>query len=209
MHASKNITTKIASVLLPLAWISQSMAGNNGGVGAITHAPFSTAVPGLSGLALIVLALLLAVVAVRFLRGKSAGANPLLVGATLVTALAVGGSGIKLVSDANAVIVDSINMELSSGGTVIVPFPGYWQINNVTGIQQKLTSIEVDPGCFISEVNGGNAGSDLGNCEVGLNMGDDDYCYINVYCEICGPQGGDNGGGCCGPQGGGNGGCEI
>lgn len=202
-----NKPAKTAFSLIFLLWATHGLAGNGGGT--IGHSPLGAPVPGLGGVGLIALALLLAVVAVRFLRTNPSGANPLLVGAMMVTALAVGGSGIKLVNDAYAA-PPQLEMSEATGGEIRINGEGLWEIVNATGSVQQITDIDLDEGCYISEFNGG---SSLGDCEVGLNLEDEDSCYIDISCFVCGPQGGQGGGPCCvgGPQGGQGGGpcCVI
>jgi IPTL-CTERM motif len=121
----------------------------------------STPVPTLGGSALIVLAILLAVVAFRILRTQQHKGVNLVVALTAVTALASGVGGIRLVSDANALIpVGTVNMSSESGGSVQLSI-GANEVTNVTKVPLSILQINVANGCFIDNIRpngGGNGG---------------------------------------------------
>jgi len=164
----------------------QALAGSSTGV--IIYAPGSVPVPVLGGAGLIALSVLLTLVAFRFMKARKQGGGMFLVLAVLTGALASGGSGIKLISDAYAVVAD-IQMTSASGGQVSIPSPGYHRVINNTGGTQRITAINMANGCYIQPVitNGGGPAS---VCSTSTTLQDQAFCEIDVCCP------GPNGGGC-------------
>ncbi len=107
--------------------------------GAIDYAPLAAAVPSLGEWSLCLLALLLAVVAYRVLRGRFGGrlmSNLLIVGA----AVAAGFAGDGVVREAQALVeADDVNMSSATGGTVNGV---YWtRLTNTSGVPLQITGI--------------------------------------------------------------------
>jgi IPTL-CTERM motif len=173
-------------------------AGSN--VGSIVYGSGnSTPVPTLGGSALIVLAILLAVIAFRILRTQQHKGVNFVVALTAVTALASGVGGIRLVSDANALIpVGTVNMSSESGGSVQLSI-GANEVTNITSVPLSILEINLRPGCFIDNVaNGGNGGvgdpvealangggNFVGYCDVdpSTTVPPGDFCGIVIACE--------------------------
>lgn len=127
-------------------------------VGSVVYGSGASAVPTLGGSALIVLAILLAVIAFRILRTQQHKGVNLVVALTAIAAVASGAGGIRLVSDANA-MVTAVNMTSESGGTVFLSI-GPNEVTNVTDVPLSIQQIEVVPGCtLVTEGNGGNGGN--------------------------------------------------
>jgi hypothetical protein len=134
-------------------------------VGSIVYGSGAAAVPTLGGSALIVLAMLLAVIAFRILRTQQHRGVNLVVALTAIAAVGSGVGGIRLVSEANALIpVGIVNMTSESGGTVpLVPGPN--EVNNATSVPLRILEINLEKGCSIdNRGNGGNGG-------IGVNGG--------------------------------------
>ena len=115
--------------------------------GAIDYAPLAAAVPSLGEWSLCLLALLLAVVAYRVLRGRFGGrlmSNLLIVGA----AVAAGFAGDGVVREAQALVeADDVNMSSATGGTVNGV---YWtRLTNTSGVPLRITGIRPNNGVFV------------------------------------------------------------
>lgn len=161
--------------LLPVAALAQQG-------GSLTHRPFqATSVPTLGTLALVAMALMLAVIAVRLLRSKQGSHMVVaLVGASLVL-FAAGGA--QLFGLAYAVAPEA-TMENRNGGTIdVYCFGG--MVENATGVAQQITAID----CPDLPINGGFAGTspvdvngttNLGArpCAVGLVLADSEQCQL-------------------------------
>jgi len=207
-------TGKFAVTAFCLLGATTVMAGSPGGVGSVSHSPLSSvSVPMLGGTGLVVLSALLAVVSLRFMKNRRLGGGHFLVLATLTGALAAGGSGIKLISDAQAGLGgEQVSLTREGGGTVTILNQGYSVVFNGTGVTQKLTDISTAPGCVIGPINGGsngggaqvtNGGSFQGTCSDGSEgpatvLENLDTCEVLI---CCGVNGGSNGGadGCFNP----------
>jgi len=193
MTSIKRIGRDSALALLVSTGLSSAALAQGTGA-VITYGPAGSAdVPTLGGSALIALAILLAVIAVRFMREGRASTRfmSMLVAAS---ALAVGVGGISLVSDTFAGPV-SIELTNEDGGEISVPV-GLSEVFNATATQQVLKKIEPSPGCVISDAgNGGTAGltvlngglngggSFVGNCVVSTSLAPADTCSIFVSCD--------------------------
>ncbi len=186
-HFRKIIPTLSALGALLAAPIAN--AGATGGT--IIYGPAS-AVPTLSGGLLIALALLMAAIAFRMLRAQSRSGARMLVWATAVGALASGASGVKLISDAHAVVVHGYTVELTSetGGTINIS-DGPSTLVNTSGVTLQILQMNPAPGCVLDNplLNGGapmnGGGVSRGQCSASpsstvLNNGDS--CEVLISC---------------------------
>lgn len=125
MAKLKFFVSSVSTVALLSAITSSAIAGIPTPIGTMTYRIGATGIPTLSGTMLIVLSLLLFAVAFRVARQKGAGK----MFATLIgiTALSMGGGGIKLVSDAEALMGVSLPLPLNLGPTTgeVDIFEGY------------------------------------------------------------------------------------
>jgi hypothetical protein len=196
---------KFASVL-SLTGLSSVVLAGGPPVGSITYSGLNS-VPMLGGAGLVVLSALLALVSVKFLKNRENGGQ-FLVLALIVGAMASGGSGIKLISDAYAGPASEIVLGNSSGGTVNIPNQGLHAVRNNSGVTQKINQINTIPGCFVASgpiraaanggANGGNGGDFKGGCDDSPStvLRNDEYCFVEVCCGGNGGANGGNNGGC-------------
>lgn len=194
----KSHSGKFLPALLTLVSIGFSTSASAGGAGTIIYGPGSSlGIPTLGGSALIALALLLAIIAFRVLRTQQHSGVNLVVALTAATALASGIGGINLISDAKA--SPSQEMEDIEGGDIEL-FAGLNQIFNGTEASQKILSIDLNPGCFIDDmdnggiVNGGITnggivrpaanGGGVGQCDdsPGTDVPPGSYCDLPIAC---------------------------
>ena len=191
------ITARLFGVLTASLLVSTpALAGTTV---VITYGPFTNQVPALGGVGLVILSALLGVVSLRFLKDRKRGGGHFLTLALVTGALATGGSGIKLISEAHAI---TIGAELTNpeGGSVNINVEGTSPVRNTSGRAQEILTIDPSPGCSILAVNGGNGGfrnggnggSFLGNCDdsPGTILGQNDFCEITVCCTVNGGNGG-------------------
>lgn len=169
---------------------SGALAGG-GTAGSLVYGPGSNAVPTLGGTALVALALLLAVVAFRVLRSEQYRGMNLVVAATMATAIAAAGGGVKLISDAQARPDQS--MDSAKGGSAPL-FDGLNRIDNTSGVTQFVMNIDLDPDCRISGGNGGDnggaitlfngGGDDVGECSdsPSTEVPEGSSCSLNISC---------------------------
>ncbi len=165
-------------------------------VGSIKYGPTAlgaTSVPTIGGLGLLLLAVLMAVVALRLLKERKGEGSAWLIAATLASAFAAGGSGIKLVSDAQAVSCCSASVD--SGGTVSLPFKGNWDVTNYSTVKQYILKMEAEPGCYFAS-SSGNGGQGICKDDPSTALEVDQYCSVTVCCEEVNGGNGGNGGGC-------------
>jgi hypothetical protein len=185
----------ISKLISATALLLASTSALAGGFGTVTHAPFETQVPMLGGAGLMVLAGLLGIVALRFMKDRKQSGGQFLFLALTVGALASAGSGFKIISDAHAVHTPEFSE--ASGGTVSIPSDGVNSFTNSTGFPQKITDISLVTGCTLNSIvegNGGNGGGTfLGQCDdsPGTVLENTDYCAILVVCAINGGKGGE------------------
>ncbi|MCB1865556.1 MAG: midcut-by-XrtH protein [Chromatiales bacterium] len=161
----KSRSLTLGAIALSAALTSLEVAaGGNGGAGMIYHEPFARQVPTASGIALVALALLLATLAFRLVRRPSGEGSRFLTLAIAATAIAAGGSGVKLISD--AVAAPPPDMINAAGGQVTVPADEMcYTVNNLTGAPQQITQMTANPpwqltsctngGAFVPAANGG------------------------------------------------------
>lgn len=106
--------------------------------GSIDYAPLASSVPTLGAWTLLMLALLVAAVAYRVLRGRVNGrllSNLFVVGGVA----AAGVAGHDLVQRAEAISADPVNLSSSSGGSVS---GNRWvQATNTSGVPQQIKAI--------------------------------------------------------------------
>lgn len=203
-----------ASTLLAGLLISSlTLAGDNGAqVGEVTHSPTleSIAVPALGGVGLLALTVLLGLFGYRVLKGEHGAGTKWLLAACVTTALASGGSGLKLINDAYAIVMVSfvdaqgdtieffesdVNISFNGGCSVNAGDKGFVTVANSTGETQFLTDVSIArPGpCERIDYeeeqgggNGGNGGAFLGECldSPPLEMAPDDSCEIALCCWL-------------------------
>jgi len=183
--------TGLKTLLALLASSALASTAQAQAIGAtLTYGPAGSAgVPTLGGSALIALAVLLAVVAVRFLRERRASAR-LMSLLLLACSLAVGIGGISVVSDSFASI--PLEMTNADGGVINVP-EGRSDILNGTDKDQVIKQIVLESGCAIvddrnggTSMNGGlnGGGSFVGACAVSTALAPADYCSIFIDCDL-------------------------
>lgn len=141
----KSLTCATLLLCSQVAW-----AGVPGAGGSIDYGPIASsvaAVPTLGEWMLVLMALLLAVVAYRGLRGRVNGR--LLSNLTLVGgALAAAAAGHGLVQEAKAIVADQENMSSPSGGTVVAS--NWTQLTNTAGVPLKIIAIRPNPGSVVN-----------------------------------------------------------
>ncbi|MCB1865557.1 MAG: midcut-by-XrtH protein [Chromatiales bacterium] len=185
----------IHRIIGTLAGVFTSSSVSAGGAGIIVHEPFARQVPTASGIALVALALLLATLAFRLVRRPSGSGSRFLTLAIAVTAVAAGGSGVKLISDA-AAVMPTLNMINATGGEVSVPgVEECFAVANTTVYPQQITEIMSNPpylltscgngGTVTGAANGGmmaNGGTFVGTCTAspGTVLNPGQFCEIYV-----------------------------
>lgn len=152
---------------------SASWAGGVAPGGSVDYAPLTSsvsAVPTLGEWMLVLMALLVAVVAYRGLRGRVNGR--LLSNLTLVAgALAAAAAGHGLVQEAKAIVADLENMSSPTGGTVMA---SYWtQLTNTAGVPLKIIAIRPNPGSVVN-----SPPPDSPECTVGYVVSPTGKCNI-------------------------------
>ena len=162
----------------------------------ITFASAATAVPSVSGVMLFILSLLLAAVGLRVLK-QNQGSVTMLLGFIAVSALISGTSGIKLISDANALIIFppigyTVANITGSNTTSYDNSPDTLLFQNTSGSQQIIASItsndqscdsfslgyDVGPFPPINSALPPVAANGSPHCEAGLTIPAGAYCYI-------------------------------
>jgi hypothetical protein len=130
--------------------------------GSITHGPLTaTAVPTMSGFALVLLAALMLLVVARVVKSRQLDGTRFMLVALVTGAIASGVSGIKLVSEAYALpAFTPVSLSDPAGGTLPLS-PGENCVTNNTGIAQQILDIEFSG--FIGN-NGGNVGGPTLDC---------------------------------------------
>lgn len=150
-----------STLMLPSAFSHAGAQGN------ITFSPAdAAAVPALGGVALILVALLLIVIALRYLRHGGGGVAPAIAVGMSLLALTSAGGGLVLISDAQATIpVETISNP--EGQTFPVRF-GEYDYENASGLPMEVVDLDVS-GCF------GVSGS----CELGTVLEDGGSCNLD------------------------------
>lgn len=130
---------RAASVAVALCGVGLAHAGSPPG-GVIDYAPVAaTAVPTLAEWSLALLALLVAAVAYRVLRGRVGGrlmSNLLMAGAAAVAAF----SGHGLMRHAEAIAANDQEMSSPTGGSITGS--GWTRLTNTSGVAQRITSVQ-------------------------------------------------------------------
>ncbi len=173
-----NAPYRLMRCLLAAAALAGSGLAQAGTVpgGAIDYGPLAAAVPSLSEWSLALMALLLAVVAYRVLRGRVGGrlmSNLLVAGA----AVAAGFSGVGLVREAEALSAVDVNMSSTSGGTLNGTF--WTRLNNTTGIPLRIIDIRTNRGVIIE-----SPPPDSPECTIGTVVAPGARCNIEFRTEI-------------------------
>jgi len=197
-----------------LACAGATQGGGGAPIGDITHSPTLDAigVPALGGFGLLALAALLGLFGYRVIKSKHGAGTQWLLAACVVSALAAGSGGIKLISDAYAIVTvqftdeNGDTLELALGDVIFADLNGGFfcdfpngggnggreaaiPITNATGAIQYITDISISGGpCIprelgVQAINGGNGGY-LGACTdfPPLEMAPSDSCEIGVCC---------------------------
>lgn len=159
----------------------------------IVYGPGGLSIPTLSGVALIALAVCLALLAMRILRGQHRSGANLVVAAMAASAIAAGTGGIDLVAKTWALALT--DMTVNEGGEINLPGPGAYTIRNLTDNTQNILDISVPPDCSIGPAfNGGAPGNGgmnggggdyQGQCSASpsTSLAPTDYCDIYVSCD--------------------------
>ena len=140
----------------------------------------ATAVPTISGMAFILLALALGFVAVRALRAGGRLSSWAL--AAGLAALASSGVGVDLIHHAHAInAIGPVQTELDQpgGGTAPIDETACNVFTNTSGVDQQVVSVDVS--CTrVSEIN---------PCNAGVGLAQDEACAVNCATdvEVCGP----------------------
>lgn len=196
----KTTTCAIIATLLP----GTAFAGSPSPP-SISLSPLASSIPTLGNAMLILLALFLAVVAVRILRTNPAGGNRMSAVALVAGLMAVAAGGTVMVEGVralNAGAPPSVTLFDQEGGGTVVLEPTnndfLAQVANTTSVSQQVTAI--NPGfCSLEPIN--NAGlvlpqlpegsQEAGTCEVGLVIPSGDYCAVEFFgCPLLLPNGG-------------------
>ena len=172
MKQAKAAAALLAWGVLPSAWAGVPVVP-----GAIVYAPLSSAapVPTLGEWSLTLMALLLAVVAYRVLRGRVNGRlmTPLLLTGGLAAA---GLAGHDLVGLAQAV-VPQVQFSQAAGGSVGVGV-GETQIINTSGVPQQVTSMSTQPGYSFVTPPGSP------QCQVGTPVAPSGISYVEISSPV-------------------------
>ncbi|GAA0420804.1 hypothetical protein GCM10009133_31540 [Cocleimonas flava] len=138
--------TKVGfSIALSFILTSNVFAGAPNPIGTMTYSiPGATAVPTLSGTMLIALSLLLFAVAFRVAKQK--GSGKMFITLIGVSALSIGGSGIKLVSDAKALMGASLPLNTGPTTGEVDLYSGYNIFENTNSQTVTIKSITTDAG---------------------------------------------------------------
>jgi len=160
--------------------------------GTIVYGSNATSVPTLSGGLLIVLAVVMAVVALRLLKSQSNARLSSWVVAAGALALVSGLGGVKLISDgfAGPTIKE---LTSASGGQVSVGV-GSTRVVNTSSTTLSILSLNASSGCSFDApenggggggLNGGNGGVDRGTCSDSPStaLAPADYCDVFVSCD--------------------------
>ncbi|MEQ8516072.1 MAG: midcut-by-XrtH protein [Chromatocurvus sp.] len=188
------------------------LAGTPVGPPSVTYSPFASSIPTLGTAMLLLLALFLAMLAVRMLRDGPSNGNRVAGVALAVGLLALVAGGVGVVNGVRAVngggpVIANTLFDEQGGGTVTLEPPQSnfrAQVANDTAVQQQITAINagscslsplLDAGLFFGPPLPDGA-QNVGDCEVGLVLPPADYCSIEFFaCPVVGANGGENGGG--------------
>lgn len=181
MNKATRCTAGLAGSLIPLAWAPSAWAGTPGGT--IDYEPLAaaTSVPTLGEWGLVLMALLVAVVAYRALRGRVNGRLlvHLLLGGGLVTGGLAGGD---LVKSARAVSAGpfEVKMTQASGGSVVVTdYGSVVKVSNDARVPLRIKARTIDEG-----FNWGNPSPSSPECKAGVVVPVGGACYVVVEPEL-------------------------
>lgn len=148
-----------------------SLAGSvtAGPAGSVTFGPVASAVPALGGVALALLAGLLALAAVAMARQRQPA---LIVAALACGALVVGGGGAQLARDA---LAKPPSISDPEGGTIDL-FPGETPILNESGIPLQVLDVTTVGACTTGTPDTGP------ECVQGLVVDDQATCSVDIIC---------------------------
>lgn len=151
MKVTKYITSVLCfSTLISIFATSSAFA--TGATVTIAALPSNgaTAVPTLSGTMLVILSLLLFAVAFRVAKQKNSNAGKLFITLIGITAITMGGSGIKLISEVNAGVNTTIPLDPSSTTSYRIEPGTSTELRNNTGQDVTILSIvpDADSVCF-------------------------------------------------------------
>lgn len=158
-----------------LFFISSSVwAGTSATSGTLVYAPAATSVPTLSGMMLVILALLLATIAFRVSRQTNHNSGRMMVLSLIsIGALASGMGGIKLISDVNA--SGSASLIMVGGGSLPIEINQLNTFTNQTGIKQTIISVTFDSPSDCPAYPAGNANE----CTQGKILADTQQCTVD------------------------------
>ena len=163
----RGLVASLLSLLSFSAWA--------GSVGTITYGPVvaSTPVPTMSGVMLVMLALLLATIAYRILRQKENNAGRMMVLSLLaVGALASGLGGITLIDDAYA----PSGIPLTNpGGDTLLLYSGTTSYINDTGAVTEILGRTAVQGCAFQSI--------IEECTIGKQLAADEICNLALFCN--------------------------
>ena len=143
--------------------------------GTVTYGPLATPIPTLSGVGLVMLALMMASVIWYLKRGGWTEGGKFLGFSLMIGAAVSMTAGVKLISDANAVL-DYLDLTNPSGGTENF-YGGINCVRNITLVSQEIIKIEyagANNGGIAGAVANGNGGANVGGCPT--NGGDAPPC---------------------------------
>ena len=163
----------------------------------ITFGFTASKVPTMSATALIALAVLLLVVAVRVLKSEHRTGFNLVAIVSAVSALALATGGINLISEASAGFkTSSIFLSDENEGQSVIADGGFYTLENRTEEQQTIQSIKTRADCSLGgpPINGGlNGGVNGGGNGGGIFVGEcsdspstvlepEQFCELFVFC---------------------------
>lgn len=164
--------------LRKLALLSTAVAAFGGSAGAaaqggsMSYGPL--AVPALGGTALVVLAALLALFALRYAKLNQSGSRMLTI-ALAVTALSSAGGGVHFINKAYA--GGATPLDQVAGATVPLSV-GPNQFENVTSVRLRINTVSPGPGCTAAPaLNGGGT-----TCASGVELKPTEMCSVMVSC---------------------------
>jgi len=161
-------------------FLLSSTAWAGGGFGTLTYGPVlappppvtaATPVPTLSGIMLMVMALLLAAIGYRILKQKDNNASRMMMLSLIaVGSLASGMSGIKLINDAYAAPLNDHPLDTQGQASVEDGLNNY---NNVGTPDIEIYTVDVDQYCGVQ----GNPG----DCVVGTILQNGQTCTLECF----------------------------
>ncbi len=176
---------RLSITVLGLIYSASSLAG---GGGTLVYAPVlnpasSNPIPTLSGTMLIVLSLLLVAIAFRISqKNQSNTFMTMLIGVLGTSAILSASGGIKIISD---VYADSgtgneflIALSSSTGGQVSIPASSISIYENTSGVNQRITQINLTNNCPNTDVG---LIEGVSRCSVGaiVPTSMEGLCYVN------------------------------